>query len=86
MPELSLVGDIGGTNSRFGLVEPGSTAVHDIEALKNDRFASLEDAIAQYTGARGLASLAAAAIAVAGPVESRLFPSPTATGASPATA
>lgn len=72
MPDLSLVGDIGGTNSRFGLVEPGSTVVGDIEALKNDRFASLEDAIAQYAGARALTSLAAAAIAVAGPVESEV--------------
>ena len=66
------MGDIGGTNSRFGLVEEGATLVQDIEALKNDGFASLEEAIAQYLGARGLASLAAAAIAVAGPVESEV--------------
>src|SRR5687768_8353262 len=72
MLELSLVGDIGGTNSRFGLVERGSTEIRDIEALKNDRFASLEETIAQYAGARGLTSLAAAAIAVAGPVESEV--------------
>ena len=38
MTELALVGDIGGTNSRFGLVEPGSTAVRDIEVLKNREF------------------------------------------------
>ena len=46
MAELALVGDIGGTNSRFGLVEPGSTRVRDIDVLKNNNFASLEDSIA----------------------------------------
>ena len=46
MTELALVGDIGGTNSRFGLVEPGSTAIRDIEALKNNNFSSLEEAVA----------------------------------------
>src|SRR5437870_1431554 len=69
MTELALVGDIGGTNSRFGLVEPGSTAIRDIEALKNNDFASLEAAVSHYVEARGLSSLTGAAIAVAGPVE-----------------
>lgn len=69
MTGLALVGDIGGTNSRFGLVEPGSIAVHDIGVLKNDGFDSLEAAIAAYLASRGIASLTAAAIAVAGPVE-----------------
>lgn len=69
MTELALVGDIGGTNSRFGLVEPGQIAVRDVEALKNDLFGSLEEAISHYVTARGVTSLAAAAIAVAGPTE-----------------
>ena len=69
MAELALVGDIGGTNSRFGLVEPGSTSIREIEVLKNNLFSSLEDSIAAYVKARGLSGLAAAAIAVAGPVE-----------------
>lgn len=69
MTELALVGDIGGTNSRFGLVEPGSTRVTAIAVQKNDNFASLEDSIAAYVAARGLSSLAGAAVAVAGPVE-----------------
>ena len=43
MTELALVGDIGGTNSRFGLVEPGSTLVRDIDVLKNNSFGSLEE-------------------------------------------
>jgi glucokinase len=69
MTELALVGDIGGTNSRFGLVEPGSTSVRDIDALKNDDFASLEDASHHYVQERGLKNLAATAIAVAAPVD-----------------
>jgi glucokinase len=68
MAAYALVGDIGGTNSRFGLVQPGSTTVSNIEALKNDEFDSLEDAARAYLDARDLDSLAAAAVAIAGPV------------------
>jgi glucokinase len=69
MTEFSLVGDIGGTNSRFGLVEQGSMAVQHVEALRNDKFSSLESAIQQYLKNRGVISLSAAAIAVAAPVD-----------------
>ena len=69
MTELALVGDIGGTNSRFGLVEPGSTRVASVRVQKNEAFASLEASIGAYLDAEGLSSLAAAAIAVAGPVD-----------------
>jgi glucokinase len=69
MTELALVGDIGGTNSRFGLVAPGSTAVRDVAVQKNDNFAALEASIDAYLSARGITALAAAAIAVAGPIE-----------------
>ncbi len=69
MTELALVGDIGGTNSRFGLVEPGTTRVAQVAVQKNDNFASLEDSIAAYVKAMGVSGLAGAAIAVAGPVE-----------------
>jgi glucokinase len=65
---LALVGDIGGTNSRFGLVEPGATEVRDIEALKNDNFPSLEEAAKAYLATRNIAALAATAVAIAGPV------------------
>ncbi|MFT3989136.1 glucokinase [Aestuariivirga sp.] len=73
MAELALVGDIGGTNSRFGLVEPGSTEVHNIDVHKNDEFTSLEDSIAHYVKGQGLTGLAAAAIDVAGPIESEVI-------------
>jgi glucokinase len=69
MTELALVGDIGGTNSRFGLVEPGSTIIRYIDVLKNNNFSSLEDSIGAYLKSQGIASLASAAIAVAGPIE-----------------
>ncbi len=68
MAELSLVGDIGGTNSRFGLIEKGSVAVGDIEAQKNDDYPSLEAAARAYLDKRKITTLAATAIAVAGPV------------------
>lgn len=68
MSDLALVGDIGGTNSRFGLVAPDSTLVSHIEALKNDDFASLEAAAARYLARRGLDAVATLSIAVAGPV------------------
>ena len=59
MTELALVGDIGGTNSRFGLVEPGSTVIRDIEALKNNNFGSLEAAVGNAARMAAEARLAA---------------------------
>ncbi len=73
MTEFALVGDIGGTNSRFGLVEPGSIAVQHIEALRNDDFPSLEAAIQRYLANHGVASASAAAIAVAAPVDGEVI-------------
>lgn len=72
MTELALVGDIGGTNSRFGLVEPGSTRVRDIDVHKNNNYGSLEESIAAYVKVRGITELTAAAIAVAGPIDSEI--------------
>ena len=72
MTELALVGDIGGTNSRFGLVEPGSIRVRDIDVHKNNNYGSLEESIAAYVKTRGITGLAAAAIAVAGPIDSEI--------------
>jgi len=66
MAKLNLVGDIGGTNSRFGLVAQGSVEITRIERLKNDEFDSLEDVARAYLDRQGIDELAAAAIAVAG--------------------
>jgi glucokinase len=69
MSSQALLGDIGGTNSRFGLIDMGSTEVRDVEALKNDNFKSLEEAISHYLKKRGITELAAAAVDVAAPVD-----------------
>ncbi|MCA0433826.1 MAG: glucokinase [Proteobacteria bacterium] len=69
MTRLALLGDIGGTNSRFGLIELGSMEVRDVEVLRNDNFKGLEDAISHYVEKRGIAGLAAAAVDVAAPVD-----------------
>ncbi len=69
MTNLALLGDIGGTNSRFGLIELGSTNARDVEVLKNDSFKSLETAISHYVEKRGITELAAAAVDVAAPVD-----------------
>lgn len=69
MTRLALLGDIGGTNSRFGLVELGSMDVRDVEVQKNDNFKGLEDAISHFLAKRGITELAAAAVDVAAPVD-----------------
>ncbi len=69
MTNLALLGDIGGTNSRFGLIELGAMVVRDVEVLKNDNFQGLEMAIAHYLEKRGIRELAAAAVDVAAPVD-----------------
>jgi glucokinase len=74
MAKLNLVGDIGGTNSRFGLVEPGSMTVTRIERLKNDDFASLEEVAAAYLERQGITALGTAALDVAGIVTEDDFP------------
>ncbi len=69
MTNLALVGDIGGTNARFGLLELGSMEVRDVEVMKGDDFHTLESVIAYYLDKRGITELAAAAVDVAGPVD-----------------
>jgi glucokinase len=69
MTKLALLGDIGGTNSRFGLIEVGKMEVRDVEVLKNDNFKGLEAAISHYVEKRGITELAGAAVDVAAPVD-----------------
>ena len=68
MSDLLLVGDVGGTNGRFALVRPNSAMPRMPRVLKNDRFASLTEAIATFLGDEGSAQPTRAAIAIAGPV------------------
>lgn len=63
----ALVGDIGGTNSRFALVDEG-VEVRDIEKYKNDDFPSLEAAAREYLDRKGHPKVRALSFAIAGPV------------------
>jgi glucokinase len=72
---MHLVADIGGTNARFALVRPGTTAVIDVVKLKVADHATPQDAAAAYLAqiARrdgSTLSLAGIAFAIATPVES----------------
>jgi glucokinase len=63
-----LVGDIGGTNARFGLVTPDGVLIHS-SVLADADFVGLGEAIEAYLGERGgLPRPRRAAIAVASPV------------------
>jgi len=62
-----LIADIGATNARFALVEPGGAIVRTRDLACED-YPSLEDAIADYLGTEGIPRPRAAAIAVASPI------------------
>ncbi|MBS0226644.1 MAG: glucokinase [Proteobacteria bacterium] len=66
---LALVGDVGGTNARFALVDLDASActLQQAQTLRNDDFASLQHAIETYLAAVGQRPRHAA-IAVASPV------------------
>jgi len=64
---LILLGDIGGTNSRFALVRRGETTPRDTQYFENSKFQSFRDAIEAYSAevhARPMAGV----VAIAGPV------------------
>jgi glucokinase len=67
---LGLVGDLGGTNARFALVEEagGRLTPTEIKAYAAKDYASPEDAIDAYLKAVGAERPARAVLAVAGPV------------------
>jgi glucokinase len=63
-----LVGDIGGTNARFGLVEPDGSLLHS-SVLADADYPGLGEAIEAYLGGRGgLPRPSQGAIAVASPI------------------
>jgi glucokinase len=63
-----LVGDIGGTNARFGLVAGPGETVRDVKTLACAKFTSLEKAIESYLEEVKAAAPRAACLAVAGPI------------------
>jgi glucokinase len=66
--EVTLVGDIGGTNSRFALAYAGGR-LESIRAIHSDTVPDLETAVENYLGGVG-ARPRAATIAIAGPIAS----------------
>jgi glucokinase len=68
---LGLVGDIGGTNARFALVEFDGPDPRLIEptAYKGEDYATAEDAIEHYLQKVGVRHPDQAVVAVAGPIE-----------------
>jgi glucokinase len=71
-PFPRLVGDVGGTQARFGFVPHAGAAVERVAELACADHAGLEAAIASYRGAHHVPPVAAAAIAVAATVASDL--------------
>jgi glucokinase len=67
-PDLVLVADIGGTNSRFGLVRAGELAPLDIQDFSNDGFAGLHELIPHYVRETGHDPVRAV-LAIAGPIK-----------------
>ncbi|AOZ69459.1 glucokinase [Rhodobacter xanthinilyticus] len=65
---LSLLADIGGTNTRVALAEGGRLRPETIARFTNAGRASLEEVLAEYCAAREIGALAGACVAVAGPV------------------
>lgn len=63
-----LVADVGGTNTRFAVVEDG--VLNSIRSYENAKFASFYDILAEYWDHHGLCSLAGCCVAIAGPVTS----------------
>ncbi len=68
VPETWLVGDIGATNARFGLVSPDGKVLH-WRTQACDHYPTIDDALAEYLGDRGgLPMPRQAAIAIASAV------------------
>ncbi|MFL1465358.1 glucokinase [Marinobacter sp. HN1S83] len=64
----SLVGDIGGTNARFALVERGSFQPRAIEVLACGNYRNLDHAVTDYLARVGVSEVGEACLAVASPV------------------
>jgi len=65
---LSLLADIGGTNTRCALADGSHVLEHTIRRYANKDFSGLETVLRQYLADEGDVDTAAACIAVAGPV------------------
>jgi len=66
--EYSLVGDIGGTNARFALVEQGDVHPQAIEVLRCGDYDNIDSAVTDYLARVGVSEVSGACFAVASPV------------------
>ena len=64
----TLVGDIGGTHARFGLIEPGMLRPDYIQRFSTAHYATLDEVIQAYLAEYSSHRLTPAAFAVATPV------------------
>lgn len=64
-----VVADVGGTNARFALVAPGTTAVARVQILRVGDFAHITDAFKHFLQQEGLSHPTKACVALAGPVD-----------------
>ena len=65
---LSLVADIGGTNTRVALADGKVVRQGSIRRYANAEFPGLEPVLTRYLAEEGIASVAGACVAAAGPV------------------
>lgn len=65
---VSLVADIGGTNTRVGLASDGALLTETVRRYRNRENASLESVLKRFLGEVGDPDCAGASVAVAGPV------------------
>jgi|TARA_B100000470_G_scaffold23962_1_gene15743 glucokinase len=70
---FNLVGDIGATNARFALVEPGSSEIKNIENLKCSDFEDIQSAIKFYLSNHSDLDIQSACFATAGTVHLDIF-------------
>lgn len=65
---VSLVADVGGTNTRVSLADGDRLLTETIRRYRNSEYPGLESVLTTYLGEEGNPDCAAAAVAVAGPV------------------
>lgn len=71
--ELAVVGDIGGTNARFALVEPGSVELQEIDVLACSDYPGLDHAFQHYLAKKQPGPVQVASMAFACPVHEDLI-------------
>ena len=66
-----LIGDIGGTNARFALLEEGSNAIGDVTIVQTANYPTIVAAIEDAVLSKAVTKPRSTILAVAGPTASR---------------